>query len=82
MTAARSSASQVAPRAWQNVAASLGGFYAQGALPNGNRYFSKVRSARQVGERLLHLIKRKGPVDHRLSFMRSGVRSSRRSRDS
>jgi hypothetical protein len=57
---------RVAPHAWQNVAASFGWIPCQWPLRNRNRYLSKVRSARHVGERILHLIKRKGPVDHRL----------------
>ena len=36
------------------------------ALGDGNCHFSKVRSARHIGERLLNLIKRKSLVDHRL----------------
>src|SRR6185437_139249 len=35
-------------------------------LPDCDRHFSEMRAARHMGERLLHLIEGKGPVDHRL----------------
>ena len=44
----------------------LGGFYAQGALINGNRYFSKVRSCSAGRRTPASPDQRKGPVDDRL----------------
>src|SRR5262249_14544876 len=66
MTAARSSASQSGATHLAECSGFPWGVLCPRALANGNRYFSKMRSARHVGERLLYLIKRKGPVDHRL----------------